>query len=116
MADTTRAGRPVNVRYVLVDLTHPQIGDAKRDLLTLKRKLGRHLSLKGNRKHDGTRAVLKVVYPAEDHERAVDWFQNRSWKAAVVQITNWANRGQVRHFVGRPAWIGEEPSELRRPR
>ena len=105
-----RNGREIVVKYALFNLTHPNIGEAQTDLRSVMRKVGDHIVLGVNRNHLNTRAVVKAVYFPEDAAQVASWFQNRSWKDAVLAITDWEVRDTVREFVSRAEWVGDTSS------
>lgn len=97
----------VFVRFGLFDLTHPEIDDAYADLKTLIQKVGSHLTAKGIKNFDNTLGILKIIYYPEDHAQLVDWFQNRSWKDAVLQSTDWDNRDLIDDYIDfNSEWTG----------
>ena len=111
----TRNDRQIVVRYALIDLTHPDISEAIQDFKSVLRRVGNRLELGINRKLDGTRAVIKVIHFPDDTQKVNDWFLSRSWRGAVLQITNWNNREQVRDFVSRVEWAGDPELPIQTP-
>lgn len=106
----TRNGIEIVVKYALFDLTHPDIQVARNDLLTVLRRVGNRLELSFNRNLDNTRAVVKMAYALEDVPLVNGWFANRSWKDAVLQVTDWSQRAAVYTFVTSVEWAGIEIS------